>query len=134
MTIPETKVNQSLRKSFPLEKEYPFTKVELLNPQVKLLGNDKAEVKFDYKVLIPFLGEKEGKIDAKVKIMYNSKTATIYLTDFLPLNLKGKEADILSKALKLIDKVPIYRFKGTKAKLIRGIKVEKGKLLVKLGV
>ncbi|WP_456455997.1 DUF1439 domain-containing protein [Thermovibrio sp.] len=134
LTIPEAKVNQNLQKSFPLEKEYSLTKVELLNPQVKLLGNDKAEVKFNYKVSVPFLGEKEGKVDAKAKVIYDPKTATVYLTDFLPLNLKGKEASIISQALKLIGKVPVYRFEGTKAKLIKGIKVEKGKLLVKLGI
>ncbi len=134
MTIPETKVNQNLSKSFPMEKKYSFTKVELLNPQVKLLGNDQAEVKFDYKVSIPFLGEKKGKVQAKTKVVYDPKTATVYLTDFLPLNLKGKEASIISQALKLIGKVPVYKFEGTKAKLIKGIKIEKGKLLVKLGV
>jgi hypothetical protein len=140
MAITEPQVNKNLQKTFPLKKSYSFSglkvaTVELLDPQVRLLGNDTAKVKLRYKISAPFLKGKEGVIDAKAKVVYDPKSKTIYLADLIPENLGGPtERKLLSEALKRIGKLPIYRFEGSKAKLIKKIKVEKGKILVNFGV
>jgi len=140
MAITEPQVNRNLQKTFPLEKSYSLAslkvaKVELLDPSVRLLGNDTAEVRLRYRISAPFLKEKEGVIDAKAKVVYDPETKTIYLTDLIPENLGGPtERKLLSEVLKRVGRLPVYRFEGTKAQLIKSIKVEEGKILVKFGV
>jgi len=135
MAIHESQVNRNLQKTFPLEKSYAVAKVELLEPQVKLLGDDVAEVKLKYRLSAPFVKAKEGVIDARAKVIYDPETKTIYLTDLLPMNIGGDaEKKLLSEVLKAVGRIPVYRFEGTKAQLIKSIKVEEGKILVKFGV
>ena len=135
MAITENQVNRNLSRSFPVEKEYAFAKVELLEPSVKLLGNDEAQVKLKYRLSLPLMKAKEGTIKAKGRVVYDPKTKTIYLTDLIPLNLGGPaERELLSRALKSVGRLPVYRLKGSKAELVKSIKVEDGKILVKFGI
>ncbi|WP_457678362.1 hypothetical protein [Thermovibrio sp.] len=134
MAISESRLNANIRKSFPVERDYKVAKVELFNPSVKLLGNGFAEVKFNYKLQFPFFKPKTGEVKAKAKVVYDPKTATVYLTDVVPLNGPSKERELLREALRALGKIPVYRIEGAKAKLVKGIEVKKGELLVKLGV
>ncbi len=135
MAISEGQVNRNLAKSFPLEKEYSLAKVELLNPQVKLLGEDEAQVKLNYKLSLPFMKVREGTVEARGRVLYDPKTKTIYLTDLIPLNLKSStQRELLSRVLKSVGRIPVYRLEGTKGEFVKSIKVERGKILVKLGM
>jgi len=135
MAVTENQVNKNLSRSFPLEKDYSVAKVELFDPRVKLLGNDEAQVNLRYKLSLPFMGTREGTVKAKGKVIYDPETRTIYLTDLIPLNVGGPaERELLSKVLRSVGRLPVYRLKGSRAELVKSIKVEKGKILVKLGI
>ena len=143
LTIPESELNARLQKVFPVEREVYLSKVKLEDPKLKLLGNNRGEVILDFSVEPPIGPEIKGKVDAVGKFQYDPKSRTIYLTDLetkeLDVNgrkfLSEKTGRIISSLFRtVLKRIPVYRFEGEKARLIKGITVEKGKVVVKLGV
>jgi hypothetical protein len=135
MSISESQLNQNLQKSFPIEKEYAFIKLKLTNPKVKLVGEDRAKVSFNYFLQSPLLKGKSGKVEAEAKVEYDPNDKVIYLTDLIPEKLKGKvEGELLSSALRKVGRIPLYKFKGTKAQMVKDISIERNRILVKFGI
>jgi hypothetical protein len=143
VTIPEAKLNQNLKRKFPVRKSYSLISAKLFNPQIKLLGKGEAEIKLNYELNLAGVKKLTGNLNAIGKVLYDPKAKTVYLTKLQIeklkiLNgqlLKGETAQIINRLLREeLRKIPIYRFKGTKAQLIKAIKVEKGKLLIQFGV
>jgi len=143
VTIPEAKLNQNLRREFPVKKSYSLISAKLLNPRIKLLGKGEAEIKLNYELNLAGIKKLKGNLNALGKLLYDPKTKTVYLTELQVEKikllggqlLKGEAAQVVNRLLKEeLRKVPVYRFKGTKAQLIKSIRVERGKLLIQFGV
>ena len=143
LTIPESELNKRLQESFPVKKEIYFSKVVLDNPKLKLIGRNEGEVVFDLDIVPPIGREIKGKVDAVGSFKFDPKTKTLYLVDLETkrIILNGKTfltkdtGEFLSLFFKsVLSKIPVYRFEGQKAKLIKNIEIEKGKVVVKIGV
>ncbi len=143
LTIPESELNKRLQESFPVKKEIYFSKIVLDNPKLKLIGRNEGEVVFDLDIVPPIGREIKGKVDAVGSFKFDPKTKTLYLVDLETkrIILNGKTfltkdtGELLSLFFKsVLSKIPVYRFEGQKAKLIKNIEIEKGKVVVKIGV
>ncbi len=143
LTLSETDLNKRLRQVFPVEKEVYFTRVKLDNPSLKLLEGNRGEILFDLAVKPPIGKELKGKVDAVGKFQFDPETKTIYLVDLetkeVSINgkrfLSNKTRELLSTLFKgVLKRIPVYRFEGEKARFIKGISTERGKVIVKLGV
>ncbi len=143
LTIPESELNKRIQESFPVKKEIYLSKVVLDNPKLKLIGKNEGEVIFDLDVIPPIGKEIKGKVDAVGSFKFDPKTKTLYLVDLETkrVTLNGKTfltkdtGELLSLIFKgILNQIPVYRFEGQKAKLIKNVEIEKGKVVVKLGV
>ena len=143
LTIPESELNKRLQENFPVKKEIYLSRVILDNPKLKLLGKNDGEVIFDLDVIPPIGKEIKGKVDAVGSFKFDPKTKTLYLVDLETKRviLNGKTfltkdtGELLSLIFKgILNQIPVYRFEGQKAKLIKNVEIEKGKVVVKLGV
>ena len=143
LTIPESELNKRLQENFPVKKEIYLSRVILDNPKLKLLGKNEGEVIFDLDVIPPIGKEIKGKIDAVGSFKFDPKTKTLYLVDLETKRviLNGKTfltkdtGELLSLIFRnFLSKIPVYRFEGQKAKLIKNVEIENGKVVVKLGV
>lgn len=143
LTVPESELNKRLQEAFPIKKEVYLSRVILDNPKLRLIGKNEGEIVFDLDVIPPIGKEIKGKVDAVGSFTFDRKTKTLYL-----VNLETKSVTVNGKPLltkdtgellslifrSVLNKVPVYRFEGGKAKLIKDVKIEKGKVVVRLGV
>ena len=143
LSIPESKLESYVCKEFPMKSEIFLSKVIVKNPDLKLLGNNKGEFSFDLEVVPPLGKEIDAKVDAIGAFQFDSKTKTLYLVDLKPkevvLNGKKFESDLVNKTVNVIIRdvlkgIPVYKIEGKKAKLVKGIEIKRGKLVVKLGI
>lgn len=143
LTIPESELNKRLQEGFPVKKEIYLSKVVLDNPRLKLIGKNEGEIIFDLDVIPPIGREIKGKVDAVGTFKFDPKTRTLYLVDLETkrITLNGKTfltkdtGELLSLIFKsVLSRVPVYRFEGQKAKLIKNVEIERGKVVVKIGV
>ena len=143
LTIPEVELNRKLQQNFPVEKEVYLSKIKFDNPKLKLLGNNKGEITFDLTLKPPIGKNIRGTIDAIGKFKFNPKTKTLYLVDLKVEKIIIGRTNILTESIKnlvsfsfksLLKEIPVYKFKGEKARLIKNVNVEKGKVIVTLGM
>ena len=143
LTVPESELNKRLQETFPIEKEMYLSRVILDNPKLKLIGKNEGEIIFDLDIIPPIGKEIRGKVDAVGSFTFDRKTKTLYLVNLetKSVTINGKTfltkdtGELLSLIFKtVLNRVPVYRFEGGKAKLIKDIRIEKGKVVVKLGV
>ena len=143
LTLSEADLNSKLKQVFPVEKEVYLTTVRLENPSLKLLEGNRGEVLFDLTVKPPIGRKLKGKVDAIGKFQFDPETKTLYLVDLetkdVTVNgktfLSDKTGRLISTLFKgVLKRIPVYRFEGEKARFIKGISTERGKVIVKLGV
>ncbi len=143
LTISELELNRKLQQNFPVEKEVYLSKIKLDNPKLKLLGNNKGEIAFDLTLKPPIGKNIRGTIDAIGKFKFNPGTKTLYLVDLKVEKVTINRTNILTESIKnlvsivfksLLKEVPVYRFKGEKARFIKNVNVEKGKVVITLGM
>ncbi|ADU96285.1 DUF1439 domain-containing protein [Thermovibrio ammonificans] len=143
LTVPQTEVNAKVKKVFPVKKRYSLAEVVLKNPQVNLLNGNRGEVKLSYVLNLAGVKKIKGSLDAIGRFEYDPKSATVYLTglEVKGIKLGGKEfnarkwSSLIERLLgEKLYRIPVYTIKGSKAKLVKGVEVKNGKLLIKLGM
>ena len=143
LSIPESIVNEFLKKEFPKKEKVLLSEITLKNPVLKLLGNNEGELILNVDVKPPIGGQIKAKVDAIGKFTFERENKTLYLVGLEPksISVNGKEYrnSLLNKIVNALisgtlNKIPVYKLTGIKAKLIKGISIEKGKIAVKVGI
>jgi hypothetical protein len=148
LTIAPSDINNFLKSQFPIEKEETLGKVILEDAKVESIETkDKlklgVDAKYDPPSIIPAV---DVGVEVEGGIKYEPKDKTIYLKDPLVDKIKfmGNTFSIPSFAKPYISsfvtevfgKIPLYKFSQANlaAYLIKDVKVENGKIVVKFGL
>ena len=143
LTLSESDINKRLQEGFPVEREVYLSRLVLDNPKLRLLGKNRGEVVFDLDIIPPIGREIKGKVDAVGSFRFDPKTKTLYLVDLntRSVTLNGRRlltkdtGELLSFFFRnVLKKIPVYKFEGEKARFIKDVEIERGKVVVKLGV
>jgi hypothetical protein len=105
IVIPRAKIQESVSKKFPYDKDVGIARFTMEAPEVYFKGKNiglKA-------VYCTHLLEKEtrGSVDVNGKIIYKPETGAFYLHDFVISDITVNEEDLLEKVKvqKIIDKI-----------------------------
>jgi len=140
-------LNRFLQRMFPIEKEQKIGKLILEKANVKSIESEnKISLGVDSKYDPPLLPAVNLGIDVEGGLKYNPKDKAIYLKDplvnavrifdknfTLPSGLKPFISNVITE---VFGEIPLYKFsEGNLASyLVKDVKVENGKIIVKFGL
>ena len=105
IVIPRAKIQESVSKKFPYDKDVGIARFTLRAPEVYFKGKNIGLKAVYYANLL----EKEirGSVDVNGNIIYRPETGAFYLHDFIISDITINEKDLLEKVKvqKIIDKV-----------------------------
>jgi len=146
-TIAPNDINMFLKSQFPIEKDVSLGgKVILEKANVENI-EDKEKVKLgvDARYDPPLLPDINAGVDVEGGIKYDPKEKTIYLKDPIVDNIRfldrtftipsGLKPFISRFVSEVFGRIPLYKFSSTNlaSYLIKDVKVENGKIVVKFG-
>ena len=135
--VPKFLVQMSVKKKFPIEKNYVVGKIKLSNPKTSII-DDKLIIETNYSN--EAVGDNiKGTMKFETSVKYDSIDSKLYLDDFklIDVTKDGENIDLnkhpiirtaLNASFKKLEKDSILELKNFS--FVEDIKIDKGKFIV----
>jgi hypothetical protein len=103
VVIPRAKLQESVSKKFPYEKDVGISRFTVQTPEVYFKGKNIGLREVYFGNLLK--KELRGSVDVNGNIIYRPETGAFYLHDFIISDITVNEKDLLVKVQKIIDAI-----------------------------